>query len=269
LLITLSKPHYLFPHGGYPYESFALENLPAQYRVLEGRQWTPAEVPGRPDQVILYNRFQSLSALKASGGISGAVSFSSGEFIDYQASTRITAAIAMMVRRPGDNIFVTAGPATRPGNLDPHSPDNWFAWPELLGAPRGEYVIDNSEGGVRVLHMYRDFENGRIEIFPLDDFVRVQLWNRSAAADPIVLAAAVWDEAADLTTTPAATPAPLAESLQFAGSPAKPLSPVLTDLSASDHRPDAGPARAADRALLELSALDLLALESLIDEITP
>ncbi len=269
LLVTLNAPHHIFPGGGALSENFALQGLPAQYQALQGRQWTPAEVPGRPDQVILYNRYSSVAEIKAAGGITGAVSFSTGQFVDYQASIRLTAAFAMMVRRPGDSIFVSAPPGHRPGNLDPTSPDNWFVWPALLGAPRGEYVVDNSEGGVRILHMYRDFQNGRIEIFPLEGYVRVQLWNQSAAADPKVLAAAVWDEAAEASVNTAApAPPPSVDGLQFAGTLAKPLSPILTDLAVLDHRPGAGLARAADRAFVELSALDLLDLESLIDEMT-
>lgn len=268
LLVTLNAPHHIFPGGGALSENFSLDGLPAQYKALEGRQWTPVEVPGRPDQVILYNRYSSLAEIKAAGGIAGTVSFSTGQFTDYQASMRLTAAFAMMVRRPGDSIFVSAPPGYRPGNLDPTSADNWFAWPALLGAPRGEYVVDNSEGGVRILHMYREFQNGRIEIFPLEGYVRVQLWNQAAAADPKVLAAAVWDEAAASTAATQPVPLPAADSLQFAGTSAKPLSPIVTDLQALDHRPGAALARAADRALVELSALDLLDLESLMEEMT-
>lgn len=268
LLVTLSAPHNIFPHGGAVSENFALEGLPAQYQSLAGRQWTPVEVPGRPDQVILYNRYASLTDIKAQGGIGGAISFSTGQFIDYQASIRVTAAFAMMVRRPGDSIFVSAPPGYRPGDLDPNSVDNWFAWPALLGAPRGEYVVDNSEGGVKIIHMYRDFQNGRIEIFPREGYVRVQLWNQSAAADPVVRAAAAWDEAVDAFDAPATAAALVTETPQFAGVAARPLSPVVTDLRAFDHRPGAGLARAADRALVELSAMDLLELESLIDEMT-
>jgi hypothetical protein len=267
LLVTLSTPHHIWPAGGVLSESFDLKGLPAQYKALEGRQWTPVEVPGRPDQVILYNRYNALANIKASAGIGGAISFSTGQFTDNQAPIRLTAALAMMVRRPGDSIFVSAPPGFRPGDLSPTSPDNWFVWPQLLGAPRGDYIVDNSEGGGRILHMYRDFANGRIEIFPLEGWVRVQLWNQSAAADPVVLAAAAFDEAAgDSPVAPSVGDSPVAAPIY--GAAAKPLAPVLPVLPVVDHRPGADLARAADRALLELNALDLASLQSIIDEMT-
>jgi len=267
LLVTLPTAHHIWPAGGVLSENFDLRGLPAQYKALEGRQWTPVEVPGRPDQVIIYNRYKSLADIKADGGIGGAISFSSGQFVDNQAPIRLTAALAMMVRRPGDSIFVSAPPGYRPGDLSPTSPDNWFVWPQLLGTPRGEYIVDNSEGGGRILHMYRDFANGRIEIFPLEGWVRVQLWNQSAAADPVVLAAAAFDEAAG--DSPAAPPVgDMPAAAPIYGASAKPLAPVLPVLPAFDHRPGADLARAADRALLELNALDLESLQSLIDEMT-
>jgi hypothetical protein len=63
---------------------------------------------------------------------------------------QLIAALAMMVRNPGDRLFV-AWPFFR------HTPD-WADWPVRFGSPTGE--CEYKEGGV----LARNFSNGRLEV---------------------------------------------------------------------------------------------------------
>ncbi|MFO0898548.1 MAG: calcium-binding protein [Pirellulales bacterium] len=177
LLLTFDGPHHIFPSSGHTTEAFRLNGLPPQYKGLENVAWTAEEVPGKPNQVIVYDRFHSLEQIKASAGVQGQVAFAGGELEDMQANDRMTAALALLARRPGDSILVGTAPGENPGGGDPTNPDNWWYWPKQLGEPTADYVIDSVASDGLIAKMHRDFENGRLEVFPDEGYVKITLNN--------------------------------------------------------------------------------------------
>lgn len=175
LLLTFDGPHHIFPTSGYTNEEFKLNGLPPQFKGLENVAWTVEEVPGKPNQVVLYDRFHSLEQIKTSAGIQGQVAFAGGELEDMQANDRMTAALALLARRPGDSILVGTAPGDNPGGGDPTSPDNWWYWPQQLGEPTADYVIDSVASNGLIARMHRDFEHGRLEVFPDEGYVKITL----------------------------------------------------------------------------------------------
>lgn len=183
LLVELSSPHHIWPVAGPTNEQFTLKGLPEEYKGLESVKWTAIEVPGKPNHVILHHRLTSLGAMKKDLGISGPISFTDGEFRDQQANVRLTAALTMLARRPGDKILVHFSPGSAlPGNADPSHPDNWWYWPEQLGNAVEDYVIDQTEANGEILHMYREFENGVLHVYPKEGYVDIDLFNQPALA---------------------------------------------------------------------------------------
>jgi Ca2+-binding RTX toxin-like protein len=175
LLVTTDGPHHIFPSSGNLGEEFKLNGLPPQFKALEGVAWTAQQVPGKENQVVIYERGRSLDQIKASAGIQGQVSFAGGELEDTQANNRLTAAFAMMIRREGDSIMVGTAPGDNPGGGDPNSADNWWYWPRQLGEATADYVIDSVASNGIISRMHRDFANGRLEIFPDEGYVKVTL----------------------------------------------------------------------------------------------
>ena len=181
LLVTTPGDHHIFPYGGRTDEFFRLSDLPPEYAGLEDVQWTAYEAPGATNQVLIKQRFESLESIKARTGISGSISLDDGQLIDRYASIRMSAAFAMLVREPGDSIFVHYSPGGAfPGEGDPDSPDNWFTWPEQLGAGVADYVVDEVAPNGEISLLHRDFERGRLWINPADGWVEIELFDSPA-----------------------------------------------------------------------------------------
>lgn len=177
LMVSMPKDHHIFPYGGRTDEFFRLTDLPPQFAALENVQWTAYEVAGSGNQVLLKQRFESLDSIKASAGISGSISINGGQVVDRYASIRMSAAFAMLVREPGDSIFVHYSPGGAfPGEGDPDSPDNWFTWPEQLGAATADYVVDSVDASGEIALLHRDFERGRLWVHPHDGWVEIELF---------------------------------------------------------------------------------------------
>lgn len=174
LLVTFTSPAYIFPHGGYAVERMILSELTASVDGLEEYAWTPVEVVGNPSQVKLYVRFTTLSAIKTAQGIVGTINTTGGKMEDLQASVRLNAGFAMMIRRPGDGLFVSQGPTTDEGLAGggvSSNPDCWWYWPQQFGEPIADYVIASTGAGGIVTQMYRDFDNGRVTVYPSGGYV--------------------------------------------------------------------------------------------------
>ena len=181
LLVTTNGPHHIFPTGGYPYENFRFDNLPPQFAGLENVAWSVDEVPGSPNQVYVHRRFTTLEAVKANAGVVEPISFSGGEFVDQQASTRMSAGLALLARNPGHKILVNYTPGgPPPGGGDPTHPDNWWYWPELLGEPTADYVVDSVDAASgEIATMHRNFQKGRLWVHPHDGHVRIELFDNA------------------------------------------------------------------------------------------
>lgn len=175
LLVNTSAAHNIFPLGGTGKGRFVLNGLPTAYKFLENVKFSVQEVPGQARQVLLKPEGANLNQLKSAAGI-GTIQFSGGQLHDQQASIRMNAALALLAREPGDKIGVHDSPGDdAPGNGDPKNTDNWWHWPQQLGAPAGDYVIDQVEtsGLKQIVKMHRDFANGTLEVFPREGYVRI------------------------------------------------------------------------------------------------
>ena len=190
LRITTSAPHHIFPLGGVAFELFRLEGLPPELARLPSKGWTAVAVPGQPNQVDLYNRNTRLEDIKRTAGITGAINYratagSNVVLADGQAIRRLLASLVMMTRNPGDKISISYSPGqSMPGGGGHTNSENWIYWPQQYGDPVGDYVIDsvNSQTGL-ITKMHRDFEGGRIEVYPEAGYV-VSLPKRIAASTP-------------------------------------------------------------------------------------
>jgi hypothetical protein len=177
LLITTTGDHHIFPHAGLARDRVRFRDLPEEYKFLEGKSWEISPIAGRNDQILLTSLSGDLTALKQEHGIAK-IRLASGRLQDMQASVWMDAALAMLARRPGDKIGVNDGTGDGlPGGGDPANPENWWYWPQMLGDPVTDYVFDEVEpdGLMQIIRMHRDFEFGRLEVFPRDGYARVLL----------------------------------------------------------------------------------------------
>lgn len=163
LRVATDQPHHIFPTAGGDGTLIELVDLPAGYEAWQGR-YRPLPVAGAKDQVLLVATHPDTHLtvlgrdLTAPGG---------AYLFDHGQIRRLMAAWAMMIRRPGDPIAVSASFSRTdlPGAGEPDNIDNWAYWPSIFGKPTGDVSIDQTSGD-QVVRISREFERGGITIYP-------------------------------------------------------------------------------------------------------